>query len=456
MPISAGDLAIIAVNRFGYGSRGDELQQAEKAPVAWIKSKLTLPTFDNRLPSSGDIITESFHYYKQRKKNKKLADADTANDQKKSMVDMNKKYPRQAFLAMSADSVNQAINSSNSVSWRLLDFFSNHFSVTAKGRLMSGLAGTLERESIAPNLLGSFADLLLSVEQHPAMLIYLNNEKSFGANSVIGKKLKKGLNENLAREILELHTLGVDGPYQQGDVTELAKAITGWGLVNLKREEGSGFKFNKNGHEPGSRTLLGKKYQDNGLPQGEQMLRDLAVHPATAKYICYKLAHHFVSETPSKSLLAKMENTWFQTHGNIKEVMNTLFEAQESWLDSPQKYKTPREFLISSHRALNTTKIKDKAVLSSLMVLGQQPFNAGSPAGYSDEQKDWLGGSALMSRIDWTAKFSSYHKRANAENIMSVALGEGVSDHTYVAVMRAESRHQALTLLLMSPEFQRR
>jgi len=451
---TTNDLASIAVNRFGYGARNNELQQAQANPLKWLKSQLTIPVLNNAFPSSEDILKEHFHFIQQKKQHKKQNAMAGAN--KKNIDKKTRKYARNTLLSMSSDTVKQAINSSHSVSWRLLDFFSNHFSVSANGRLMTGLAATLERESIAANLLGQFDDLLLAVEQHPAMLIYLNNEKSFGANSTLGMRRKKGLNENLAREILELHTLGVDGPYQQTDVTELAKAITGWSVVNLIKEQGSGFTFRHFGHEPGERTLLGKTYKENGVHQGEQMLRDLAVNPATAKHMCYKLAHHFVTENPPKLLLSKMETTWLKSNGNIKQVMFAMFEAQESWLDSPQKFKTPREFVISSHRALATTKINDKGIYNALTALGQQPFNAGSPAGYSDKQKDWLGASALMARIDWTTTMSSYRKRANAEKIMRHALGEGVAEHTYKMVIRAESRQQALTLLLMSPEFQRR
>lgn len=454
-------LAYIAVNRFGYGARDNELAQAKENPLKWLQSSLKTPVFNDDLPNSEDILRQYAFYIQQKKKAKQ---ENKVIDNSITTPDMKTKYhARNALLSLSSDTVKQAINSTQSVSWRLLDFFSNHFSVTAKGRLMTGLAGTLERESIAPNLLGQFEDLLLAVEQHPAMLIYLNNERSFGANSALNTKRKKGktqkkkgLNENLAREILELHTLGVNGPYQQNDVTELANAITGWSVINFKKEHGSGFTFRQSGHEPGERTLLGKKYKNNGLLQGQQILKDLAINPATAKYLCYKLAHHFVSEKPPKSLLLKMEATWKITNGNIKQVMLTLFEAQESWFDSPQKFKTPREFVISTHRALGTTKINDKALFNALSVLGQQPFNAGSPAGYSDKKTDWLGGSALMARIDWTTKISSYRNRINAEKTMELALDEGVGEHTYKAVIRAESRQQALTLLVMSPEFQRR
>jgi uncharacterized protein (DUF1800 family) len=441
-------LANIAVNRFGYGAREDEFEQALPNPKQWVKSQLTPVSFDNSLPSSSDIFIVHSKYLKEKKqlKNKK-----ESNEKQKKMMGNS---PRAALKDMSVDTLQRAISSSNSVSWRLLDFFSNHFSVTAQGRLMTGLSATLEREAIAPNMLGNFGDLLLAVEQHPAMLIYLNNEKSFGPNSRMAKKRKKGLNENLAREIMELHTLGVNGGYTQHDVIELAKAITGWSVKRPDKEKDTGFIFREYGHEPGTRKLLGKSYPQDGLSQGQKMLTDLAMHPATAKYICYKIAHHFVSDIPSNTLLDKMENTWMKTEGNLTQVMNTLFDSQESWQAGTKKFKTPRDFVISTHRALSEKNIVDKWLLSSLTNLGQQPFNAGSPAGFSDDYQDWLGGNALMARIDWSARVSQSRKRVNTEEVMNSTLGDSISMNTYQAVMRAESRQQALTLLLMSPEFQ--
>jgi uncharacterized protein (DUF1800 family) len=447
--------ASIAVNRFGYGAQNDELVIASKDPQAWIKSQLLPLAFTGDFPHSNDILIEHAAYIKEKKRRKQQQ---SKNSQSGSMQDEQKpkNFSRLALRNMSADTLNQTIASTNSVSWRLLDFFSNHFSVSANGQLMAGLAATLEREAIAPNLLRHFEDMLLAVEQHPAMLIYLNNEKSFGPNSRLAKKQKKGLNENLAREIMELHTLGVDGGYSQGDVIELAKGISGWSVKRPGKEHGEGFVFRSYGHEPGSRFLLGKKYSDKGIEQGRQMLRDLAMHPATAKYVCYKLAHHFVSENPTQSLLDGMVTTWLKTQGNIKQVMFSLFASDDAWIDTAQKYKTPREFIISSYRALALKKMNDKALLNSLRNLGQQPFNAGSPAGYSDDVNDWLGASALMARIDWSTMMSGYLKRANAEKMMSSVFGESISKLTYQSVIRAESRQQALTLLLMSPEFQRR
>jgi len=443
----------IAVNRFGYGARGDELIQAERDPKTWIKSTLLPVSFDTSLPHSNDIFISHNNYQQQKKQPKNQNKKISSNSSDNKMM---KNSARDALRSMSVDTLTQAIHSSHSVSWRLLDFFSNHFSVTANGRLMAGLAGTLEREAIAPHLLSNFEDMLLAVEQHPAMLIYLNNEKSFGPNSKIAKKRKKGLNENLAREIMELHTLGVDGGYTQADVVELAKAITGWSVKNVKKEGSAGFIFRPTGHEPGSRVLLGKKYSQNGIRQGQQILRDLAMHPSTIKHICYKLAHHFVSEKPSEVLLSKMEATWRKTQGNIKQVMYSLFDAEESWLASTQKFKTPRDFVISLYRAVAPQKINDRFLLNSLINLGQKPFSAGSPAGFSDDTSDWLGASALMARVDWSTMAVAYLKKPNSEKIMTVALGSSVSQHTYQTVMRAESRQQAMALLLMSPEFQRR
>jgi len=361
---------------------------------------------------------------------------------------------RETVRELTADGISQAIRSDNSISWRLLDFFSNHFSVTAQGKIKI-LAPTLEREAIAPNLFGNFEDLLLAVIQHPIMLIYLNNERSFGPGSRIGKKRGKGLNENLAREIMELHTLGVNGGYNQGDVTELARAITGWSVKNPKRDNGAGFVFRQNGHQPGKRRLLGKIYPDNGVKQGKQMLQDLARHPATAKFVCYKLAHHFISDNPEQSLLDKLVKTWQASNGNIREVMITMIKAEESWHETPEKFKTPREFVISSFRAIGRNKIKPQFLLASMTKLGQQPFSAGSPAGFADKQKDWDGSSALMKRIDWSMQVSG-RIRKDVKKLMASTLSTAVSKNTFEMVSRAESRHQAYALLLMSPEFQRR
>ena len=375
MSLKVVSKANIAVNRFGYGARGNELAQAELDPQKWITSQLLSVPLNESLPHSDEVMIGHAKYLKQKRKNKKLQKKNQNKLKKATSEPANKMLQykaRNTLINLSNDSLMQTISSSHSVSWRLLDFFSNHFSVSTSGRLMVGLAATLEREAIAPNLLGNFSDMLLAVEQHPAMLIYLNNEKSFGPNSRLAKKRKVGLNENLAREILELHTLGVDGGYHQEDVIELAKGITGWSVKSPKRDNGTGFIFRAYGHEPGARKLLGKKYSDDGIAQGKEMLGDLAMQPATINHVCTKIAQYFVCQNPPKSLINKMEVTWLKTQGNIKQVMLSLFNSDEAWLPSAQKFKTPREFLISTYRAIAPHKINSRELFNALTSLGQK------------------------------------------------------------------------------------
>jgi len=196
---------------------------------------------------------------------------------------------------------------------RLVVFWSNHFCISAtKGELARIWAGAFEREAIRPHVLGRFADMLKAVEQHPAMLFFLDNQQSLGPDSRAGLNRKRGLNENLAREILELHTLGVDGGYSQDDVTSLARIITGWTYAGRQGQLGTpgSFVFNANAHQPGAQRLLGKVYENNGVAQGEAALADIARHPATAKFIASKFARHFVADDPPPALVARLREVF--------------------------------------------------------------------------------------------------------------------------------------------------
>ncbi|WNC67968.1 DUF1800 domain-containing protein [Thalassotalea nanhaiensis] len=449
--------ATIATNRFGLGAKPGEIIQAEKDPKKWLSKQLTPVTFNQELPSSNELLQKLSEYQAIRKQNKNNK---VSEEEDKKANKTRQRFIQSSYRKVATDSFVQSINSDNSVAWRLLDFFSNHFSVTANGAVMTAIAATLEREAIADNLFNRFEDMLLAVSKHPAMLIYLNNERSFGPNSKLATKSNKmkrgvGLNENLAREILELHTLGVNGGYKQEDVIELAKGITGWSVANVSRDDAVGFKYRDWGKEPGARVLLGKKYKQKGIKQGEAMLKDLANHPNTAKYVCSKLVKHFISDKPNPQLVETLVKRWQKTGGNIKEVMLALIYSEQAWSAEQVKFKTPREFLQSSFRALNVKTVNFQQLFFTLNTFGQQPFQAGSPAGYSDEQQDWNGGNALMSKIDWTTLLANKVK-ANAETVMNNTLALSSSSNTYKAVVRAESRKQALVMLLMSPEFLRR
>ena len=452
--LTSKDLATIAANRFGLGATKGEIASAQKNPKAWLKEQLVPVSFDKGLPNSDQITLQINDLNMQKKMLKK----DRSENGMAAQVENNKKRTKlikSSYVQLATDSFVQALNSKNSLSWRLLDFYSNHFSVSGQGPVMKAIAPTLEREAIAPNLHGKFEQMLIAVIQHPTMLIYLNNERSYGENSRLGKN-GKGLNENLAREILELHTLGVDAGYNQQDVIELAKGITGWSVAHPRRDKTTGFKFRAWGKEPGTRTLLGKQYPQADMSQGIAMLKDLANHPNTAKHICTKLVKHFISDQPNKDLVDAMTKVWLKTGGDLKQVTSAMIDNDLAWQAESQKFKTPREYLMSTLRALNLKNINHKKLLFTLESFGQQPFQAGSPKGYSDEQQDWDGSNSLMSKIDWTAMLARQMRKANAENIMNNSLALSADSSTYKSIVRAESRSQAFVMLFLSPEFLRR
>lgn len=305
---------------------------------------------------------------------------------------------------------------------------------------MQALAPLLEREAIAPNYFGNFEDMLLAVYKHPAMLIYLNNEKSFGKDSKIGMRRKMGLNENLAREILELHTLGVNGPYSQQDVIALANGISGWSVSNPK-ENGSPFKYREFGHQPGKQVLLGYTFAQPGIEQGEQMIKMLANHPSTAHYVSYKLAKHFVSDKPNEQLVLSMEKAWLNSKGNMREVVKVMLMHEQSWQLTAQKFKTPRDFVFSSMRAMGLKKIDGRKLIGSLSQLGQTPFNAGSPAGYEDEEAFWNNGNALVRRIEWSTQVSKrFSRKAKPEQLIDRLYAKQYPMQEYDQVVRAGSR----------------
>ncbi|TKB47212.1 DUF1800 domain-containing protein [Thalassotalea mangrovi] len=452
--------AAIAVNRFGIGARPDDLAAAAADPQGWVMANLRAIDFSkSSSPNSSQILIKLAEIRQLRKQRQQLLDSGMREEDgeiPQELMDPAGNYFQSTYRQLATDSFNQALASEHGVSWRLLDFFSNHFSVSASSQGMTALAATLEREAIAPYLLGSFTDMLIAVCQHPAMLIYLNNEKSFGPNSIFVQHGRLGLNENLAREILELHTLGVDGGYNQADVVELAKGITGWSVKKPVDKHTTGFKYRSYGHEPGERILLGKIYRQKGIEQGEAMLRDLAAHPNTAKFITTKLATHFVSDTPSKELLQALQQRWKQSNGNIRQVMEALVRHPDAWHHDRAKFKNPKDFVYSSLRGLGVTQVGQGQYFSTMRSLGQAPFKAGSPAGFGDMQQTWDGASALMARIEWTTETVRRTKRTEPETLMSTTLGSTVSHDTYAHVSRAESRDVAMTLFLMSPEFQRR
>jgi uncharacterized protein (DUF1800 family) len=343
---------------------------------------------------------------------------------------------------------------------RLVVFWSNHFCISAsKGGLARMWAGSFEREAIRPHVLGRFADMLKAVERHPAMLFFLDNQQSLGPNSRAGQNRNRGLNENLAREIMELHTLGVGGGYTQDDVTSLARIITGWTFAGRQGRLGTpgSFVFNANAHEPGPQRLLGKVYENNGIAQGEAALSDIARHPSTAKFIATKFVRHFVADDPPPVLVARMQDVFLNTDGDLKAMAAALVDSDEAWQAPQTKLRSPYEFLVATGRLLGRNPEDPGRYLGSLNLLGQPLWSPAGPNGFADTNAAWAAPEGMKLRLDISAQVASrLADTIDPRELLELVAADAASPETRRTIERAESRQQALALLLMSPEFQRR
>ena len=337
---------------------------------------------------------------------------------------------------------------------RLVWFWSNHFCISADK--IQSMSGAYEREAIRPHVLGRFAGMLQAVESHTAMLFYLDNTASMGPNSIAGINRTRGLNENLAREILELHTLGVRTGYTQDDVVSFANVLTGWTLIPAgdNPEHGGNFTFNRRLHEPGPKKIMDKVYEDAGVEQGRAVLRDLAGHPSTATHVATKLVRHFIADEPPQVLIDRLAEIFRESAGDLKEVAKALVSSPEAWALPRSKLKRPSEWVISMVRAAGAQA--DPAQFTNGQTsLGEPMWRPPSPRGYADDEATWIDG--MGQRLDIANIFAE--RIANSVDprfVMETVLGSTLSAETTQAVVRAESRQQALALLFMSAEFQRR
>jgi uncharacterized protein (DUF1800 family) len=343
---------------------------------------------------------------------------------------------------------------------RLVVFWSNHFCISAsKGELARMWAGSFEREAIRPHVLGRFGDMLKAVEQHPAMLFFLDNQQSLGPDSRAGQNRKRGLNENLAREIMELHTLGVGGGYTQDDVTSLARIITGWTFAGRQGQLGvpGSFVFNVNAHQPGAQRLLGKTYENNGLAQGEAALADIARHPSTATFIATKFARHFVADDPAPALVVRLQDVFRKSDGDLRALTMALVDSDEAWQAPLTKLRSPYEFLVATGRLLGRIPEDPTRYLGGLNVLGQPLWSPAGPNGFPDTNAAWAAPEGMKLRLDISAQVASrLGDSIDPRDLLQLAAADAASPETRRTIELAESRQQALALLLMSPEFQRR
>ena len=335
------------------------------------------------------------------------------------------------------------------------------------------MLGAYEREAIRPHIAGKFEDMLLAVATHPAMLIYLNNAQSIGPDSPAGQMAQRGLNENFGRELMELYSLGVDGGYTQADVIALARLLTGWSIdiapggagqgfgkgagrmarffqARFNQPESiegasSGFRYFPARHEPGPVTLRGKTYSD-GFGGGRAAIHDLAHDPATAKFIATKFARHFVADTPSPQLVARLERSFRDTQGDLKALTITMLEDPSVWDAGAEKMRNPVEFVTASYRLLGLPRAQNseqqiRGAMQACRMMGHFPMAAPSPKGWSDLSADWSGPDAILSRIEWAQALGSHlPQNINAGQIARLAdqaIGEGLSQQSRSAIAAA-------------------
>ncbi|MCX7319272.1 MAG: DUF1800 family protein [Hyphomicrobiales bacterium] len=482
--------ALIALNRFGFGARGGasgDIVNAASDPRGYVKAELARPQaailelpglrttqdlaqamFADRLEvkTARDAAAKAAPVEAEKKPDPPAVMGNTTmtvqSDAPKSPppVALPPNVVQRTFRAEALARIQRATIVEGGFIERLVVFWSNHFCISAsKGDPARMWAGSFEREAIRPHVLGRFADMVRAVEQHPAMLFFLDNQQSIGPESRAGKNQKRGLNENLAREIMELHTLGVGGGYTQADVTSLARIITGWTFAGRDGKIGppGSFVFNANAHEPGPQQLLGQVYEDSGVTQGEVALADIARHPSTAKFIALKLAQHFVADAPPPALLARLEGVFRKTDGDLKAVALALLESNEAWQAPVAKMRTPYEYLIATGRLLARIPEDPGRYFAGLQALGQPLWTPPGPNGFPDSNAAWAVPEGMKLRLDLAAQVSArIPDSLDPRELLDVVAGEAASAETRQTIARAETRQQVLALLLMSPEFQRR
>jgi len=427
-----------ALIRFGLGRRGEETLPTD--PAAWLNDQLRRPDparIDPR-PSTATGL-EALRF-----------DRETKPPPEQRRVS-------QLFQAEARAELENALTTSAPFRERLVWFWTNHFTVSVRGGT-AAVAGAFVEEAIRPNVTGRFETMLLAVMHHPAMLIYLNNAQSVGPDSPAGEHSHRGLNENLARECMELHTVSPAAGYTQADVTNFAKVLTGWS-IDL-RVEPLGFRFRPAAHEPGPQIVMGHRFPP-GEAGGVAVLQFLANHPATHRFLATKLARHFVADDPPPDAVRHIEAALRDTGGNLGAAAESLITLEAGWQPGG-KLRTPQDYVIACLRALDLPP-EQRAGMNLPNIIGGlgQPFwNAPQPNGWSDRASDWAAPEAMMRRIDWAygvaGRVASPQSGRDAAELAEASLGPLLTADTLQAVHRAGSRRDAMTLLLTAPEFQRR
>lgn len=458
--------AAIAVTRFGLGGRPGEIATITGDPQGWLTSQIR-PQGADQPQQNPDMaaqrIVDTMGYQEPIRENR----ANSASASPASMAA--KARLRDAGYQDFISRVQLGATTPAGFRERWALFWANHFTVSGTKYVTIPIVGPFEQEVIRPRVFGRFEDMLLASSMHPAMLFYLDQDQSVGPHSVNALKASRnpkarvrGLNENLGREIMELHTVGVNAGYSQADVTEFSLALTGWrvGGPTVPPARQGLYWFETDSHEPGPRKVMGRSYPEGGQDQATAVLKNLAAHPATARHVCTKIARHFVSDAPPQALVDRLTTSWTSSGGDLSKVARTLVASPEVWDPHPAKFKTPYEFLVSSWRATATPPSTFSEVGPPLRAMGQQMFKPQSPKGWDDEVAFWASPDGIIKRIDWAQRYAARTSKVAGPLDMNAlardALGERLTPLAAEAIARSETRPEALAVLLMSPEFQRR
>lgn len=469
--------AVIALRRFGLGARPGELARIAADPRGALLATLLQPKaalLDDLDLDTSETLMANVQLANEQRKLQREAAQDAMREAKNVPFPGSRTKPAAGDATMAkpgrlrgeiyqleaAVRFERLVTTETALLERLVMFWSNHFCVSIAKGPVRAIAGAFEREAIRPHVLGRFADMLVAVERHPAMLIYLDNQLSIGPNSVAGRNRDKGLNENLAREILELHTLGVDGGYGQMDVTNLARIIAGWSVSGLNHpsEPPGRFVYLPQRREPGEWPVAGRTYRNTGSETGIEVLQDLARHPSTARNIARRLARAFVSENAPPSLVGRLEETFRRTDGDLGELARTLVRSEEAWAETRPKVVPPNDFLISLVRGLPMTeRPRSQEIVRLSNQLGQPLWNVPSPKGWPDDDLAWASPSAMRERLRIAEMAAQRVPRdVDARALAGDLFGASLSGATRDAIARSETHEQGLVLLAMSTEFQRR
>ncbi len=420
-----------ALNGFGFGARAGERQRIGDAR-GWLRGQLQGGAPVLRAPAEGspDAIADAVRAFRTIGQADDLARREARQQARRALVTIASAESRAALT--------ERVTTDRPFVERLVAFWSNHLCISVGAKiLVAPLAGSYERDAIRPHVLGRFEDMLLASAKHPAMLVYLDNFQSigpksrgaqFGRGRGQGGQQGRGLNENYARELLELHTLGVDGGYTQQDVQELAKILTGWTVGGIARgpqqmmmpQRGRrpvgqgrnrpvaapadtdgriGFAFQEMLHEPGSKTVLGARYDEAGAEEGERVIRALVRHPSTARFLATKLVTHFVSDEPSASAIDRIARVFRDTDGDLRAVSAALVDVPEAWGDGARKFRTPQDWLVAVLRAFDVNEVSD-TTMPVLRQLRHPIWSPQAPKGFGDKTQEWADPDSLLNRAE--------------------------------------------------------